>query len=85
MAPRHGDVLMPDDLILVAGANGMLGSTIVRRLRQQGRPVRALSRDAKKLELSNRRFPEWRTAAARFSVEPITIEQFAKRYAADGR
>jgi NADH dehydrogenase len=31
--------------------------------------------------LSDRRFPEWRTAAVRFSVEPITIEQFAKRYA----
>jgi NADH dehydrogenase len=41
---------MPDDLILVAGANGLLGSRIVRRLRQQGRRVRALSRDAKRLE-----------------------------------
>lgn len=41
---------MARDLILVAGANGTLGSAIVRRLREQGRNVRALSRDAKKLE-----------------------------------
>ena len=38
------------DLILVAGANGVLGSTIVRRLRAEGRKVRALSRNAQKLE-----------------------------------
>ena len=41
---------MARDVILVAGANGMLGGAIVRRLRQQGKRVRALSRDAKKLE-----------------------------------
>jgi len=35
--------------------------------------------------LSDRRFPEWRASATRFGVEPITIEQFAKRYAAGGR
>ena len=40
---------MPD-LILVAGATGLLGSGIVRRLRQEGRSVRALSRDQTKLE-----------------------------------
>ena len=38
-----------DDLILVAGATGLLGSTIVRRLRQDGRRVRAISRHASKL------------------------------------
>ena len=38
------------DLILVAGANGVLGSTIVRRLRAEGRNVRALSRNAQKLQ-----------------------------------
>jgi uncharacterized protein YbjT (DUF2867 family) len=37
------------ELILVAGATGLLGGAIVRRLRQEGRNVRALSRDAKKL------------------------------------
>ena len=38
------------DLILVAGATGLLGSNIVKRLRQDGRNVRALSRDSAKLE-----------------------------------
>lgn len=42
---------MTRDLILVAGANGTLGSAIVRRLLQEGRPVRAVSRDATKLEM----------------------------------
>ncbi len=42
---------MARDLILVAGASGLLGSAIVRRLREQGRNVRALSRDAKKLDV----------------------------------
>jgi len=41
---------MARDVILVAGANGTLGGAIVRKLRQQGKRVRALSRDAKKLE-----------------------------------
>jgi uncharacterized protein YbjT (DUF2867 family) len=40
---------MSDDLILVAGASGLLGSAIVRRLREDGRSVRALSRDPAKL------------------------------------
>lgn len=35
--------------------------------------------------LSDRRFPDWRASATRFGVEPITIEQFAKRYDATGR
>ena len=38
------------ELILVAGATGLLGGSIVRRLRQEGRHVRALSRNAKKLD-----------------------------------
>lgn len=38
------------ELILVAGATGMLGGVIVRRLRQEGRNVRVLSRDARKLD-----------------------------------
>lgn len=43
-----------DDLTLIAGATGLLGSTIVRRLRQDGRNVRALSRDAAKLEAAKK-------------------------------
>ena len=39
-----------DELILVAGATGALGKNIVRRLREDGRRVRALSRDAAKLD-----------------------------------
>ena len=35
--------------------------------------------------LSDRRFPEWRGSATRFGVDPVTIEQFAGRYAAGGR
>ena len=38
------------ELILLAGATGTLGRVIARRLRQEGRHVRALSRDAKKLD-----------------------------------
>ena len=34
--------------------------------------------------LSDRRFPGWSEPAARFKVEPVTIEQFAARYAPDG-
>jgi uncharacterized protein YbjT (DUF2867 family) len=41
---------MRDDLILVAGATGKLGSVIVSRLLEHGYRVRALSRDAQKLE-----------------------------------
>ena len=37
-------------MILVAGATGVLGSEIVRRLRQQGRPVRALVRTTSSTE-----------------------------------
>jgi len=50
MAVHASESLMARDVILVAGANGTLGSAIVRKLRQQGKRVRALSRDAKKLE-----------------------------------
>lgn len=32
--------------------------------------------------LADRPFPEWREAARRFGVEPITVEQFAERFAA---
>ena len=38
------------ELILLAGATGTLGRVIARRLREEGRNVRALSRDAKKLD-----------------------------------
>ena len=38
------------ELILVAGATGMLGGVIARRLRQEGRNVRVLSRDGRKLD-----------------------------------
>ena len=41
---------MPDELILVAGASGALGSIIVRRLLNGGYRVRAMSRDSKKLQ-----------------------------------
>jgi uncharacterized protein YbjT (DUF2867 family) len=38
------------ELILLAGATGLLGGVIARRLRQEGRNVRVLSRDARKLD-----------------------------------
>ena len=41
---------MTDELILVAGATGLLGGRIVERLRKDGRRVRAMSRDATKLK-----------------------------------
>ncbi|HWP72829.1 MAG TPA: NAD(P)H-binding protein, partial [Gemmatimonadaceae bacterium] len=41
---------MADELILVAGASGALGSLIVRRLRAGGYRVRALARNAGKLD-----------------------------------
>ena len=40
---------MSEELILVAGATGLLGGRIVERLRKDGRRVRALSRDSAKL------------------------------------
>ena len=51
---------MSNELILVAGATGALGRIIVRRLREEGRRVRVLSRDATKLD-----------AAARLGAEPF--------------
>lgn len=33
------------------------------------------------MTMTERPFPEWRTAATRFGVEPMTVEQFAQRYA----
>ena len=48
------------ELILVAGATGLLGSKIVRRLRDDGRSVRALSRHRDKL-----------SAAEQLGVEPF--------------
>ena len=47
---RETEVQRARELVLVAGATGALGKVIVRRLRQEGRNVRALSRDAKKLD-----------------------------------
>ena len=47
---RGTEVSRARELILVAGATGALGRVIVTRLRQEGRNVRALSRDAKKLD-----------------------------------
>jgi uncharacterized protein YbjT (DUF2867 family) len=41
---------MAESRVLVAGANGQLGSAIVRRLAAAGVPVRALGRNAQKLE-----------------------------------
>ena len=41
---------MPESRVLVAGANGQLGSVIVRKLAAAGVPVRALGRNAQKLE-----------------------------------
>jgi uncharacterized protein YbjT (DUF2867 family) len=45
---------MSDELILVAGSTGLLGGKIVERLRNDGRRVRALSRDLAKLEAAKR-------------------------------
>jgi uncharacterized protein YbjT (DUF2867 family) len=45
---------MADELILVAGSTGLLGSTIVRRLREQGLNVRALSRDPARLDAAQK-------------------------------
>jgi uncharacterized protein YbjT (DUF2867 family) len=42
---------MPDELILVAGASGALGSVLVRRLLARGYPVRALGRNPRKLAM----------------------------------
>ena len=47
---RETEVQRARELILVAGSTGTLGRVIVQRLRQEGRNVRALSRDAKKLD-----------------------------------
>lgn len=44
------DFSITDELILIAGASGALGSVIVRRLLKEGRNVRALSRDGRKLD-----------------------------------
>lgn len=41
---------MAESRVLVAGANGQLGGVIVRRLAAAGVPVRAVGRDAQKLE-----------------------------------
>ena len=41
---------MSGELILVAGATGILGRSIVKRLREEGRNVRALSRQKDKLQ-----------------------------------
>ena len=45
---------MNGELILVAGATGTLGSVIVRRLRAEGRNIRALSRDPTRLEAAKK-------------------------------
>ena len=45
---------MSDELILVAGSTGLLGSTLVRRLREQGRNVRAMSRGSARLEAAKK-------------------------------
>jgi hypothetical protein len=34
---------------------------------------------------TERPFPEWGVAARRFGVEPMTVEQFAQRFASDAR
>ena len=41
---------MAESRVLVAGANGQLGSVIVRKLAAAGVPVRAIGRNAQKLE-----------------------------------
>lgn len=51
---------MSTELVLVAGASGLLGARMVKRLLQQGRNVRALSRDGSKL-----------TASAKLGAEPF--------------
>ena len=45
---------MTDELILVAGATGLLGGKVVERLRADGRNVRAISRHDAKLEASRK-------------------------------
>ena len=47
---RETEVQRARELVLVAGSTGMLGRVITRRLLEEGRNVRALSRDAKKLD-----------------------------------
>ena len=47
---RETEVQRARELILLAGATGTLGRVIARRLRQEGRNVRVLSRDARKLD-----------------------------------
>lgn len=37
------------------------------------------------MTITDRGFPEWRASAARFGVEPMTVEQFATRYAQRAR
>jgi uncharacterized protein YbjT (DUF2867 family) len=34
------------------------------------------------MTITNRPFPEWRQAASRFGIDPMTVDQFAQRYAA---
>jgi uncharacterized protein YbjT (DUF2867 family) len=50
MAMKGTEVNRARELILVAGATGALGKVITARLRQEGRNVRVLSRDARKLD-----------------------------------
>lgn len=54
---------MSKEQILVAGANGLLGRAIATRLLQDGYAVRALSRDARKLE-----------ALAMLGAEPVAAD-----------
>jgi uncharacterized protein YbjT (DUF2867 family) len=37
------------------------------------------------MTVTDRAFPEWRTSASRFGVEPMTVEQFASRFSAAAR
>ena len=47
---RETEVQRARELILVAGSTGALGRVITQRLCEEGRHIRALSRDAKKLD-----------------------------------